>query len=61
MLAQPYKDLAKDPLGDPDHPVSTALMLDPAVKVPGRVAGKGLRAAGPQSLEHAAATLPARR
>jgi hypothetical protein len=60
MLAQPYKDLAKDPLGTiRTHPISTVLMLDPAIKVPGRVVGRGLRAAGKQSLEHAPATLPA--
>lgn len=59
MLAQPYKDLAKDPLGSlKDHPVSTALMLDPAIKVPGRIAGRIARVSGRQSLEGAAASLP---
>lgn len=59
MLAQPYKDLVKDPQkAFEEHPVSTFLMLAPAVKVPGKVVGRGLRAAGKQSLEHAPATLP---
>lgn len=59
LLAEPYKQLAKDP-GKfiREHPVSTALMLSPAVKVPGRVAGRVARRAGKTTLERPAATLP---
>lgn len=58
LLAQPYKDLIKDPGSAVTHPVSTALMFAPAVKVPGRVAGKGLRLAGKQTLRGTPRTLP---
>jgi hypothetical protein len=59
MLAAPYKELAKHPLKTlTDHPVQTALMLDPALKVPGRAVGRVARVAGKQSLERTAKTLP---
>lgn len=59
MLAAPYKQLARDPVGFvTEHPVSTALMLSPAVKLPGRFVGKVARVTGKQSLERPAATLP---
>lgn len=59
MLAQPYKDLAHDPVGFvSEHPVSTALMLAPAARMPGRIIGKGARIAGKQTLERPAASLP---
>lgn len=59
MLAQPYKDLLKDPENFfTEHPVSTALMVAPAAKIPGRAVGRGLRLAGKQTLERAPARLP---
>lgn len=59
MLAQPYKNFAKDPGRTAfEHPISTALMVQPAVRVPGRVVGKVARVAGKQTLERPAATLP---
>jgi hypothetical protein len=59
MLAQPYIDLAKHPVETiSEHPVSTALMLQPAVRVPGRVVGKVARATGKQTLERPPASLP---
>lgn len=58
LLAQPYKDLIKDPgKAIKDHPFSTALMLDPAIKAPGRIAGKVARVTGKQTLKGADATL----
>lgn len=59
MLAAPYKELAEHP-GKfvTEHPVSTALMVQPVVKAPGALAGKALRLAGKQTLERPAATLP---
>jgi hypothetical protein len=59
LLAQPYKDFLKHPGKTAfEHPVSTALMLAPGVKLPGRAVGRVARAAGKQSLERPAATLP---
>lgn len=59
LLAQPYIDLAKHPIKTfSEHPVSTALMLAPAARMPGRVLGKGARIAGKQTLERPAASLP---
>lgn len=59
MLLEPYKQLAEHP-GKfiTEHPVTTALMVDPAIKMPGRVLGKAARLAGKQTLEREAATLP---
>lgn len=65
MLAEPYKQLLKDPIGFTEKsPISSALMVAPTVKVPGRVAGKVARsrivpAAKRQSLSRPAAKLPA--
>jgi hypothetical protein len=59
MLAAPYVQAIKDPKkAITEHPVSTALMFAPAVKMPGRAVGKAARAAGKQTLERPAATLP---
>jgi hypothetical protein len=59
LLAAPYKELAKHPGAFiSEHPVSTALMLAPGVRLPGRAVGRVARIAGKQSLERAAATLP---
>jgi hypothetical protein len=59
MLAASYINLAKHPVESLiDHPVSTALMLQPAVRMPGRAAGKVARVAGKQTLERPAATVP---
>lgn len=59
MLAEPYKEAIKDPRkAISEHPVSTALMFQPAVRVPGRVVGKVARTAGKQTLERPAKTLP---
>jgi len=55
---KPYKELATHPvkfIGE--KPVSAALMVAPTGKVPLRVAGKGARLAGKQSLRHETATL----
>jgi hypothetical protein len=59
MLAEPYKQLAKDPKAFvSEHPVSTALMLQPGVRAPGRVTGKVARKIGKQTLERPTKTLP---
>jgi hypothetical protein len=58
MLAQPYVNLVKHPETAFEHPVSTALMVQPAVRAPGLVTGKVLRTAGKQTLERPAKTLP---
>jgi hypothetical protein len=58
-LLAPYKQLAKHPVKSlSEHPLQTALMVAPAVRMPGRVLGKGLRVAGKQTLTRPAATLP---
>lgn len=58
MLAEPYKQLIKDPKGFIENkPVTTALMLQPAARAPGLAAGKVARVAGKQTLERPAATL----
>jgi hypothetical protein len=58
-LAAPYKQLLKHPIETLNkHPLQTALMVAPAVRMPGRIAGKGLRIAGKQTLTRPAATLP---
>jgi hypothetical protein len=58
-LAKPYVDFAKHPLKSAEEkPISTALMLQPAGRVPGRVLGKVARVTGKQTLERPAATLP---
>lgn len=41
-----------------EHPVTTALMVAPAVKMPGRAAGRAMRVAGKQTLERPPAVLP---
>jgi hypothetical protein len=59
MLADPYIELAKHPgKALTEHPVTTALMVSPAVKMPGRIVGKTLRLTGKQTLERTTATLP---
>ena len=59
MLIEPYKQLAKDPAKFVfEHPVSTALMVTPAGRLPGRAAGKALRVAGRQTLEGVPKELP---
>jgi hypothetical protein len=59
MVTDPYKQLAKDP-GKfiHDRPVTALLMATPAAVVPGRIAGKGLRLAGKQTLAREPKTLP---
>jgi hypothetical protein len=68
-VIEPYKQLIKDPLKfATEHPVTTALMVAPTVKVPGLAAGRAARlevkVAGRtikkpmQTLERPAATLP---
>jgi len=59
MLAQPYKDLYHHP-GKfiTEHPVSSALMFAPTVRVPGRLAGRGARLVGKQTLERPSAHFP---
>jgi hypothetical protein len=58
-LLAPYKQLAEHPVKSlSEHPLQTALMVAPAVRMPGRVLGKGLRVAGKQTLTRPAATLP---
>lgn len=58
MLAAPYRELIKHP-GKmiTEHPVSTALMVAPIGKVPGRAAGRVARATGKQTLLRAPKTL----
>jgi hypothetical protein len=58
MLAEPYKQLIKDPSLAFKRPVSTALMFAPAAKVPGLALGKGARLAGVQTLKGETRTLP---
>lgn len=58
MLADPYVNLAKHPAWAIKHPVSTALMLSPAARLPGRAVGRVARVAGKQTLERPSATLP---
>lgn len=56
---EPYKQLVKDPVGfATEHPVTTALMVSPAGKLPGRVIGRVGRVAGRSTLKRAPATLP---
>jgi hypothetical protein len=58
-LAAPYVEFYHHPgQAIADHPVSTALMLAPAVRMPGRVVGYLARKAGLQTLARPAATLP---
>lgn len=58
-LAAPYRQLVKDPKKFvTEHPVSAALMVAPAARMPGRAAGRVLRLAGKQTLERPAAALP---
>jgi hypothetical protein len=58
MLAAPYVELAKHPEKFvTEHPVSAALMLAPAARIPGRAVGRVARVAGKQTLERPAATL----
>jgi hypothetical protein len=59
LLAKPYEDLARHPIKTlSEHPLQTALLVAPAVRMPGRVVGKVARAAGKQTLERTDATLP---
>jgi hypothetical protein len=59
MLAAPYVELAKHPKKFvTEHPVSAALMVAPAARIPGRAAGRVARVAGKQTLERPAASLP---
>jgi hypothetical protein len=58
-LAKPYEELAKHPIKTlSEHPLQTALMVAPAVRMPGRVLGKAARVTGKQTLERPAAVLP---
>lgn len=59
MLAEPYIEMAKNP-GEfiTERPVTAALMAQPAVRVPGRAAGKVARVAGKQTLKRPDSTLP---
>jgi hypothetical protein len=58
-LAAPYVEFAKHPVKfSEEKPVTTALMLQPAGRMPGRVLGKAARVTGHQTLERPAATLP---
>lgn len=57
-LVKPYVDLVKDPVkAFSEHPVSTALMVAPSVKVPARTAGRVAAATGKRSLATEPATL----
>jgi hypothetical protein len=59
MLAAPYKEAFKDPIGfATKRPVTSYLMFAPGVKTPGLAAGRVARLAGKQTLERPAATLP---
>jgi hypothetical protein len=59
MLAKPYVDLAKHPVESfTERPVTSTLMLQPVVRVPGRALGRAARIAGKQTLERPAASLP---
>jgi hypothetical protein len=58
-LVAPYVELAKHPRRSfEDRPVSSALMLAPVARVPGRLAGRVARVAGKQTLERPAAVFP---
>jgi hypothetical protein len=58
-LAKPYVQLAKHPIKTlSEHPLQTALMVAPAVRMPGRTLGKVARVAGKQTLERPPAALP---
>jgi hypothetical protein len=58
-LAAPYKELAKHPIKTlSEHPLQTALMVAPAVRMPGRAVGKVARVTGKQTLERPPAVLP---
>lgn len=57
--AEPFKQLAKDPKKFiEDKPVTSALMLNPLARAPGRIVGKLARTAGKQTLRREVATLP---
>jgi hypothetical protein len=59
LLAQPYVQLAHDPVKAlSEHPLQTALLVAPAVRMPGRALGRGARLVGKQTLERPAAELP---
>jgi hypothetical protein len=59
LLAAPYVDLAKHPVKNvTEKPVSTTLMVQPIVRVPGRVLGRVARVKGAQTLARPTATLP---
>jgi hypothetical protein len=56
-LLAPYKQIAEHPIKSlSEHPLQTALMVAPAVRMPGRILGKGLRVAGKQTLTRPAAS-----
>jgi hypothetical protein len=58
-LAKPYVELAKHPVKTlSEHPLQTALMVAPAVRMPGRAVGKVARVTGKQTLERPPAVLP---
>lgn len=58
-LAKPYVDLVKTKGKSAfEHPVSTALMVAPIGRLPGRVAGRVLRKTGKQTLARPPASLP---
>jgi hypothetical protein len=58
-LAKPYVQLAKHPIKTlSEHPLQTALMVAPAIRMPGRTLGKVARVAGKQTLERPPAALP---
>jgi hypothetical protein len=59
MLVEPYKQLVKDPKNFIEgHPVTAALMVSPAARLPGLSVGKVARLTGKQTLARTAATLP---
>lgn len=58
-LAEPYGEALKHPgKALTEHPVTTPLMFVPGVRLPGRVAGRGARLVGKQTLKGGEATLP---
>jgi hypothetical protein len=58
-LAAPYVQLYHHPVQSlSQHPLQTALMVAPAVRMPGRVLGRAARFTGRQTLTRPAATLP---
>ena len=58
MLVEPYKELAADPIKfATERPVTTALMLAPGVRMPGRAAGRVARLTGKQTLRREPATV----